>query len=72
MLLIRRARKELGLSQGDVAVLAGTRQATISDIETGRQRPGDELLGRIAVVLGVDPPFALLRPVAEGEVPPCD
>ncbi len=70
MLRIRSERKRHGLSQSDVAVLARTRQATISDIETGRQRPGDELLGRIAVALDVDPPFLLLMPV-DSEVHSC-
>ncbi|HEY9554296.1 helix-turn-helix domain-containing protein [Allosphingosinicella sp.] len=33
--LVRRARKQMGLSQGELSDKAGLRQATISEIEAG-------------------------------------
>ena len=69
MLGIQYFRKQQGLSQGQLADLVGTRQATISNIERGHQRPGDDLLGRIAQALGVVPAFALLQPVSTPDLP---
>ncbi len=63
MLALRYVRRRQGLSQDELADLVGTRQATISNIEQGHQRPSDDLLGRIGDVLGVSPAFALLCPV---------
>ena len=50
--LIYHARTEAGLSQQALAQMAGTRQATISAIESGGQAPGGVTLERIAVALG--------------------
>ena len=63
MLAIRYLRQERALSQRALADLVGTTQPAICNIEQGRLRPGDDLLGRIAGVLGVSPAFALLQPV---------
>lgn len=45
--VLREARRRAGLSQAELAVLAGTSQASISDIERGRRQPTVELLGRL-------------------------
>ena len=48
-----RARKGMGLSQRELAVLAGCSLSTIATTERGRFLPGPELRARIAaVVLG--------------------
>lgn len=47
-----RARKGMGLSQRELAVLAGCSLSTLATTERGRFLPGPELRARIAVVLG--------------------
>ena len=47
------ARKGMGLSQRELAVLAGCSLSTIATTERGRFLPGPELRARIAGVLGV-------------------
>lgn len=47
-------RKELGLSQARLAVMAGTKQSSISAIERGHVSSSREIVG-IAKALGVDP-----------------
>lgn len=47
-----RARKGMGLSQRELAVLAGCSLGTIATTERGRFLPGPELRARIAGVLG--------------------
>ena len=62
-LFARYRRRKLGYSQTLEAELAGTDQAKISRIEAGLVKPDDRLLARLAEVLGVNPPYLLLRPV---------
>ncbi len=45
---IIRQRRELGLSQQDLANLAGVRQETISRIETGKHSAGVETIDKLA------------------------
>lgn len=45
-------RKTKGLSQRDLAVLAGTSYANIARIETGKQSPSVDTLRKIAAGLG--------------------
>ena len=47
-----RARKGMGLSQRELAVLAGCSLSTLATTERGRFLPGPELRARIAGVLG--------------------
>lgn len=63
MLGIRYYRQQRRVSQDKLGYLASTTQATVSLIERGFLRPDDELLDRIAAVLGVSPAFLLLRDV---------
>jgi len=59
---IRELRVRKGWSQAELADRAGTRQATISEIETGRTTRIDlSLLERIAVALGVEPGELIVR-----------
>lgn len=59
---IRAVREQKGWSQAELAERAGTRQATISEIETGRNSRIDlSLLERIAVALGVEPGELIVR-----------
>ena len=49
---MREIRRSAGLTQTELAAKAGTTQAAISKIETGRVLPGLELLERIARAVG--------------------
>ncbi|MFD5634777.1 helix-turn-helix transcriptional regulator [Streptomyces sp. NPDC127077] len=49
--LVRRWRRQRGMSQARLAELAGTGQAAISRIESGRDLPTLALLDRIASAL---------------------
>jgi transcriptional regulator with XRE-family HTH domain len=58
---LRFHRERCGFTQKHLARLANCCQPAISDIELGRLKPNDELLDRLARVLGVTPAYALLR-----------
>lgn len=61
--IIRQRREELGLSQAALARLAGTRQAYISEVETGRRVSlPTSLLTRIVTPLRLT---VVLRPMDE-------
>lgn len=46
--LVRERREELGWSQAQLAAAAGTGQAVVSRIESGRLNPTVHMLGRLA------------------------
>jgi transcriptional regulator with XRE-family HTH domain len=52
---IRRRRNKMGLSQEDLAFLAGLDRSHMSSIETGKTEPGFWRTTRIAGVLGTTP-----------------
>ncbi len=52
---VKRLRLEIGLRQFDVARQVGISESKLSKIETGRVRPSEHELARLAEVLGVDP-----------------
>jgi putative transcriptional regulator len=55
-LRIRELRDEKGLSQQELGDLAGVRQATISELESGKaQRLDLKTLERLAIALDVEP-----------------
>lgn len=55
-LRVRELREELGLSQQELALKAGVRQATISDLETGKSKGIDFLTAEaLAKALSVAP-----------------
>jgi transcriptional regulator with XRE-family HTH domain len=59
---VRELRESKGLSQAQLANEAGARQATISDMETGRTKRVDiALLERLAAALGVEPGALIVR-----------
>ena len=49
---LRATRKQLGLSQGDLAKKLGTAQAAISQWENGKGEPAGEVLVKLGKVLG--------------------
>lgn len=51
---IKRLRKEAGLSQAKLAVLADTDPATLNRVEQGKGNPLLSTLERVAEVLGVE------------------
>lgn len=57
---VRLVRKELGLTQKELAKLSGISQATIGDIERGRNKGSKELVS-IAKALGVNPNWLAKR-----------
>jgi HTH-type transcriptional regulator/antitoxin HipB len=57
--LIRRARKKLGLSQGELSHRTGLRQATISEIESGN--PGAKLDSILKVIATLDLELRIVR-----------
>mgnify|MGYP002778407806 FL=1 len=62
MLDVRRMRERRGMTQVQLAELAGVRQATISAMETGQTRGVDfDVLERIAEVLDVEPGSLIVR-----------
>ena len=63
---LRAARRQAGLSQEQLAIRAGTTQAAISRIETGKEAVTAERLTQLAAGLGLAPSFEL-RPLAEPE-----
>lgn len=50
--LLRRRRLARGVSQHELALRAGTRQATISRIENGHENPTVERLAQLLIALG--------------------
>lgn len=47
-------RKKCGMTQSELATLAGVRQNTVSQWESGKRRPSVEVAKRIGSVLGFD------------------
>ena len=65
-LRLRELREREELTQAQLAEKAGVRQATVSDLETGKTRRVDfDILERLAKALGVKNPGELLEWVAE-------
>ena len=69
---LRIARRHAGMSQSDLALRAGTSQATISAYESGRKVPSVETLTRLLAATGshlaVEPGVAHLPTRAEREL----
>lgn len=55
--VLETARRAHGLTQGELAEAAGVTQAALSRYENGLRDPEEEILGRLAEVLGVTPSF---------------
>lgn len=52
---IRAAREAAGMTQAEVAKRLGVSESSIRLYELGKRPPNDEMLGRIAEAVGVDP-----------------
>lgn len=52
---IRAAREAAGMTQAEVAKRLGVSESSIRLYELGKRQPNDEVLGRIAEAVGVDP-----------------
>lgn len=50
---VRRLRRERGLTQHEVAAIAGLSRQTIQNIEVGRREPGSATLRKLARALRV-------------------
>ncbi len=62
--VIRNRRKELGISQVDLAEMSGISLATIKNIERGKGNPSYETILRIMEVLGIEISFSIRNPFA--------
>lgn len=61
-LTLKEAREAAGITQAELAARVGVRQATISDLETGKSgRIELELLDRLASAVGVEPGELIVR-----------
>lgn len=58
------ARMQQGLLQWDLAQRAGMSESRLSKMETGKIRPSDAVLGKLAVVLGI--PVEVLQEDVQG------
>ena len=59
---LRRLRHAKGLSQEDLAHEANVNRSYMSKLEKGASYPGLEIIGKLAVVLGVEPAEFLSLP----------
>jgi uncharacterized protein len=59
--LLRQARTRAGLSQGDLASLAGVTQSVISAYETGQRQPSVPVLARLVEAAGFELTMVLRR-----------
>ncbi len=62
--VIKKRRKELGISQVDLAEMSGISLATIKNIERGKGNPSYETILRIMEVLGIEISFSIRNPFA--------
>lgn len=62
--VIKKRRKELGISQVDLAEMSGISLATIKNIERGKGNPSYETILRIMEVLGIEINFSIRNPFA--------
>jgi transcriptional regulator with XRE-family HTH domain len=63
-----RIRESRGLSQGQLAEMAGCTQATISRLESGKMKPRYELIEAIAAALKVHPGALFTMPELQARV----
>lgn len=59
---LRRLRHDKGLSQEDLAYTAGVNRTYLSKLEKGASYAGLEIIGKLAVVLEVEPAELLRLP----------
>ncbi len=53
MILVKKVREEIGISQAELARMSGVKQQNISKIESGENRnPGIETLNALAMAMG--------------------
>lgn len=68
-MILRTARRAAGLTQAQLARLAGTSQATLSTYERGRQAPSLKTVGRLLAAAGFDLALAPLVDFEEHQRP---
>ncbi|MFJ9391306.1 helix-turn-helix domain-containing protein [Nocardioides sp. NPDC101246] len=68
-MILRTARRAAGLTQAELARLAGTSQATLSTYERGRQAPSLKTVGRLLAAAGFDLALAPLVDFEEHQRP---
>lgn len=63
--IIKARRRELGISQVDLAEMSGLSLATVKNIERGKGNPSYETISRILDVLGMEIGFSIRSPFAK-------
>lgn len=63
--VIKKRRKELDISQLDLAEMSGISLATVKNIERGKGNPSYETILRIMEVLGIEISFSIRSPFAD-------
>ena len=66
----RKARKQLGLTQDQLALKLGVTPSAISRYENGNRRPPKYVLNRLKVLLGGTADQTLARVVQQSQEPP--
>ncbi len=61
--VMKERRKNLGLSQNDLAEMAGVSLATIKDIERGIGNPSLSTVSRIVDILGMEITYTIKRAI---------
>jgi transcriptional regulator with XRE-family HTH domain len=64
---VRRLRLERGLSQAELAELAGIHRAYLSTVENGKRNVSIDNISRLARALSVEPPLLLTPHVAAND-----
>lgn len=67
---LRRLRHEKGLSQEELADVAGINRTYVSKLETGVTYVGLEIIGKLADVFGVEASEFLVKPPRRGKARP--
>lgn len=62
--VIKKRRKDLGISQLDLAEMSGISLATVKNIERGKGNPSYDTILRIMEVLGIEISFSIRSPFA--------
>ncbi len=60
---LKERRKTLGITQSDLAEMAGVSKNTLYKIETGQTNPTLKMLGKIAEILGMELKLEVKKPL---------
>lgn len=67
---IRKIRKHMGLSQGELSQLCEISQTALSQIESGVKNPSNKTIKKVCTVLGVPESLLYILGMNDKDVPP--